>query len=134
MKEEGLRLLSREDRVTATEFQEISEKAAASLPSLPYLLIDVRPALETTICRLPNSFNLPFESLEQRLDELKDLVRQRLPLLSSPKSRSSSSNGTLPGGCFEYLNISLLCSTANSVVTFQHFLYFAYSIMNDLKD
>ena len=99
--EEGLRLLSSEDRVTATEFRDISEKAAAASPqSLPYLLIDVRPALETTICCLPNSVNLPFHILEQRLDQLKDLVRQRLP---------SSSSRTLPGALHIWYLILKTC-------------------------
>ena len=113
--EEGLRLLSSEDRVTATEFREISKKAAASSHSLlpPYLLIDVRPALETTICRLPNSVNLPFQSLEQGLDQLKDLVRQRL--LSS----SSSSTGTLPGALhFWYLILEHIYSVLDVYLSF----------------
>lgn len=81
--EEGVRVLKAEDRVTAPEFRDIvqSSSIGASETSTvrPYLLIDVRPEPETSICRLPNSVNLPYESLNQRTDELKELVRPRLP-------------------------------------------------------
>lgn len=63
-----------EDRVTAQEFRDVIE-----LTGQPYLLIDVRPELETSICRLPDSVSLPYECLEERADELKELVSQHLP-------------------------------------------------------
>ena len=78
-------MLKTEDRVTATEFRDaiqlLSSTKTSDMESItrPYLLIDVRPHLETTICRLPESVNVPFESLEQRADELKELVSQQLP-------------------------------------------------------
>ena len=37
----------------------------------PHLLLDVRSKPETEICRLPNSKNVPFEVLDQRLDDVK---------------------------------------------------------------
>ena len=81
--EEGLRVLGAEDRVTATEFrdaiQSSSVEATSASTRRPYLLIDVRPKLETSICRLPDSINLPYQCLEQRAGELVDLVRQHLP-------------------------------------------------------
>lgn len=81
----GLQVLKTEDRVTATEFRDaiqlLSSTKTSDMESItrPYLLIDVRPHLETTICRLPESVNVPFDSLEQRADELKELVSQHLP-------------------------------------------------------
>lgn len=87
-------MLKMEDRVTAREFrdaiQSLSSKTLAASMTRPYLLIDVRPHLETTICRLPESVNVPFESLEQRADELKEMVSQHLP-------RKDSGQSLLPG-------------------------------------
>jgi rhodanese-related sulfurtransferase len=89
-----LQVLKREDRVTATEFrdaiQSLSSKTSATSITRPYLLIDVRPHLETTICRLPESVSVPYESLEQRAEELKELVSQHLP-------RKDTEQSLLPG-------------------------------------
>lgn len=90
--EEGLQVLKMEDRVTATEFRDAVQSLSSQTTTItrPYLLIDVRPHLETTICRLPDSVNVPFESLEQRADELKELVSQHLP-------RKETGQSLLPG-------------------------------------
>lgn len=91
--EEGLQVLKMEDRVTATEFRDAVQSLSSQTTTTitrPYLLIDVRPHLETTICRLPDSVNVPFESLEQRADELKELVSQHLP-------RKETGQSLLPG-------------------------------------
>lgn len=87
----GLKVLKAEDRVTATEFRDAIQLLSSTKTSVAsYLLIDVRPHLETTICRLPESVNVPFESLEQRADELKELVSQHLP-------RKDTGQSLLPG-------------------------------------
>lgn len=90
--EEGVKVLKAEDRVTAVEFRDAvqsNEMSDRSTVRQPYLLIDVRPELETSICRLPHSLSLPYESLQQRADELKQLVNQHLP--------QEETNKTLPG-------------------------------------
>lgn len=101
LQEEGLRVLGAEDRVTAPEFRDAiqsssAETTSASTTRRPYLLIDVRPKLETSICCLPDSINLPYESLEQRADELKELVSQHLPQ-EGPGSSGPSPRRLLPG-------------------------------------
>ncbi|KAK4005494.1 hypothetical protein OUZ56_007202 [Daphnia magna] len=75
-KDEGLRILKGEDRVTASEFRNVVQ--SIEMERRPHLLIDVRPHLETSICSLPDSVNVPFEYLEQRVDELKELVSRHL--------------------------------------------------------
>lgn len=65
-----------EDRVTASEFRNVVQ--SIEMERRPHLLIDVRPHLETSICSLPDSVNVPFEYLEQRVDELKELVSRHL--------------------------------------------------------
>ncbi|KAI9560752.1 hypothetical protein GHT06_011704 [Daphnia sinensis] len=76
-KDEGLRILKGEDRVTASEFRNVVQQSL-EMERRPYLLIDVRPHLETSICSLPDSVNVPFENLEERVDELKELVNRHL--------------------------------------------------------
>lgn len=95
-------MLSSEDRVTAGQFHEELQRQAVVVSScssssssrgdVDYLLIDVRPELETSICRIPGSLNFPYRELDRRSEELKDLIRARLP--------SSSETAELPGGLF----------------------------------
>ena len=76
MQEVGLEVLDCCDRVTALEFQKVSR----TKEGFPYLLIDVRPQLETAICRLPvPSLNVPYEELDDRADHVRDAVRRNLP-------------------------------------------------------
>jgi rhodanese-related sulfurtransferase len=44
-------------------------KARLDKPGAP-LLLDVRQAWETQICRLPNAVHIPIEEIEMRTDEL----------------------------------------------------------------
>lgn len=78
--------------MTVQEFRDVIQSTVE-----PYLLIDVRPELETSICRLPDSVSLPYECLEERTDELKKLVSQHLP---------DKTGQTLPGN----INIAMLMS------------------------
>lgn len=105
--EEGVRVLKAEDRVTAPEFRHIVQSssigASETSSGRPYLLIDVRPELETSICRLPDSVNLPYESLNQRTDELKELLGRHLP----------PNNDTLSGmpHCHNHRHLPVLATT-----------------------
>lgn len=63
-------MLPERDRVTAAEFQRL---AAGDV-----LLIDVRPQVETSICSLPGSVNLPFDALDRSADQFLAIVRRRL--------------------------------------------------------
>ena len=83
--------------MTAVQFHQEHRQAVSSCRSSSkgqdYLLIDVRPQLETSICRLPEALNFPYRELEERADEIKDLIRQRLPSTAS----DASSPPLLPG-------------------------------------
>jgi len=75
-KEEGLKVLDRSDRVSAGEF---AQQLRRTDSSSSHVLIDVRPRLETAICRLPSpSINIPFDELDgERLANLCQSIRQQ---------------------------------------------------------
>lgn len=58
-KDPALSVLSADDRVTAGDFARTSGDESVS-----YLLVDVRPPLETAICSLAGSVNVPFDQLD----------------------------------------------------------------------
>lgn len=98
-------MLRAEDRVTARQFYE--EHHVISCSSKPYLLIDVRPQLEASICHLPDSINFPYQSLDEQADQLKDLVGQHLPPSTTMTTQAAPS---LPGLLlfFFFLSLSFL--------------------------
>lgn len=64
-------MLRETDRVTPAEFQRLVRREEA-------LVIDVRPEVETSICSLPGSVNLPFDTFDRRAEEFVSLVRSRI--------------------------------------------------------
>ena len=76
IQEEGLKVLDRSDRVSAGEF---AQQLRRTDSSSSHVLIDVRPRLETAICRLPSpSINIPFDELDgERLANLCQSIRQQ---------------------------------------------------------
>ena len=56
------------------EEEDVGASSCRRCRSSPHLLIDVRPALEVAICRLPGSINVPFDSLDDRADYLRQLA------------------------------------------------------------
>lgn len=77
-----MKLLDGSDRVSASEFAKILRGTDSSGS---YILIDVRPRLETAICRLPSpSINIPFDELDgDQLANLCQSIRQQSQLLEA---------------------------------------------------
>ena len=78
LQDRGVKILNEPDRISATEFSEISKNNA-----VPHVLIDVREPQEMEICSLPDvSMNVPYSQMysDKSMDTLKRFVKERAKL------------------------------------------------------
>ncbi|KAI9481271.1 MAG: hypothetical protein EXX96DRAFT_566085 [Benjaminiella poitrasii] len=63
------KLLGPEERMSVQEYRKQCEK--------DHLLIDVRPIIQFGICSLPNSVNIPIDQIENKMDQVKEMMKEK---------------------------------------------------------
>ncbi|KAI7892066.1 uncharacterized protein EV154DRAFT_419373 [Mucor mucedo] len=64
-------ILKREERVDVHEYNKVVEEG------VDHVLIDVRPAIQYGICRLPNSIHIPIDELDKKMTLVKDMMVEK---------------------------------------------------------
>ncbi|KAG2201271.1 hypothetical protein INT47_006774 [Mucor saturninus] len=64
-------ILKREERVDVHEYNKVVEEG------VDHVLIDVRPAIQYGICRLPNSIHIPIDELDKKMTLVKDMMAEK---------------------------------------------------------
>ncbi|KAH9499641.1 Molybdenum cofactor synthesis protein 3 [Bulinus truncatus] len=91
-KDHKLHILEDSQRISAKEYSQMLSNQT------PHVLVDVRPAVELDICKLPHSaINIPFTSLLQNTPEVRLQILQKLDKLL-PVTRNNSIS-TVPVVC-----------------------------------
>ncbi|KXS14354.1 adenylyltransferase [Gonapodya prolifera JEL478] len=67
-KTQSLAVLKQEDRISVDAYNRVR------VAKTPHVLIDTRPLVQTKICALDNSLNIPIDELESRLSEVEEAV------------------------------------------------------------
>ncbi|KAI7902200.1 uncharacterized protein BX663DRAFT_512078 [Cokeromyces recurvatus] len=62
-------ILRQDERISVQEYCDCRLK--------DHLLIDVRPPVQFGICSLPNSVNIPIDQLENKMEQVKDLIKEK---------------------------------------------------------
>ncbi|CEG69365.1 hypothetical protein RMATCC62417_05452 [Rhizopus microsporus] len=63
-------LLKREERIDVDEYDDILKNKR------PHVLLDVRPKVQYDICHLPNSIHIPIDELDNKMDKVKEAMKE----------------------------------------------------------